>query len=107
MKHGMEKLRGLRYKLRMMGVPVDGPSFIYGDNKSAITNSSRPESVLKKKCNSICYHACRESVAMDESRFAHISTHDNWADFLTKVTSGPKRRDLVRNVLYDIYDYKQ
>ena len=44
---------------------------------------------------------------MDESHFAHISTHDNWANFLTKVTSGPKQRDLVRNVLYDIYDYKQ
>ena len=54
MKHGIEKLRGLRYKLRMMGVPVDRHSFIYGDNKSAITNSSKPESVLKKKCNSIC-----------------------------------------------------
>ena len=86
MKHGMEKLRGLRYKLRMMGVPIDGPSYIYGDNKSAITNSTRPESVLKKKCNSICYHA-------------HISTHDNWTNFLTKVTSGPKRRRLVSNVL--------
>jgi hypothetical protein len=45
---------------------------------------------------------------MDESHFAHISTtHDNWADFLTKVSSGPKQRDLVRYVLYDIYDYKQ
>jgi hypothetical protein len=90
MKHGIKKLRGLWYKLRMMGVPIDGPSFIYGDNKLAITNSSKPESVLKKKCNSICYHACRKSVAMDESRFALISTRDNWADFLTKVTSGPK-----------------
>jgi hypothetical protein len=54
----MEKLRGLRYKLRMMGVPIDEPFLVYGDNKSAITNPSRPESVLKKKCNSICYHAC-------------------------------------------------
>ncbi len=107
MKLGMEKLRGLRYKLRMMGVPIDGPSLIYSNKKSAITNSSRPEPVLKKKCNAICYHACRKLVAMDESHFAHISTHDNWADFLTKVTSGPKQRDLVRNVLYDIYDYKQ
>mgnify|MGYP000306262750 CR=1 FL=1 len=107
MKHGMEKLRGLRYKLRMMGMPIDhGQSLVYGNNKSAITNSSRPESVLKKKCNSICYHACRESVAMDESRFAHISTHDNWADFLTKVTSGATRRRLVGNVLFDIYDDK-
>ena len=107
MKTGVELIEGLRYKLRMMGMLIDGPSLAYGDNKSAITNSSRPESVLKKKCNSICYHACQESVAMDECRFSHIHTHDNWADLLTKVTSGPKLRDLVHNVLYDIYDYKQ
>ncbi len=77
MKHGVEKLRGLRYRLRMMGMPIDGPSLIYGDNKSAITNSSRPKSMLKKKCNSICYHACCESVAMDECRLlisAHMTT---------------------------------
>jgi hypothetical protein len=29
MKHGMEALRGLRYKSRMMGVPIEVPSFIY------------------------------------------------------------------------------
>ena len=34
MKHGIETLRGLRYKLRMMGVPLTGPAYIYGDNKS-------------------------------------------------------------------------
>ena len=49
MKHGMEALRGLRYKLRMMEVPIDGPSFIYGDNMSVIHNTQRPESTLKKK----------------------------------------------------------
>jgi hypothetical protein len=32
MKHGIETLRGLRYKLQMMGVPLTGPSFIYRDN---------------------------------------------------------------------------
>jgi hypothetical protein len=57
MKHGMEKLRGLHYKLHMMGVPVTGPSYIYGDNMSVIHNTQRPESTLKKKSNSICYHA--------------------------------------------------
>ncbi len=74
MKHSIETLRGLRYKLRMMGVPLTGPSFIYGDNKSQVINSSRPESNLKKKCNSVCYHAIRESVAMGESLITHIST---------------------------------
>jgi hypothetical protein len=52
MKHGIETLRGLRYKLRMMGVPVNGPSFIYGDNKSQVTNSTRPESDFMTKVTS-------------------------------------------------------
>ncbi len=64
MKHGIEKLRGLRYKLHMMGIPLTGSSFIYGGNKSQVTNLTKPESTLKKKCNSICYHAVRESLAM-------------------------------------------
>jgi hypothetical protein len=42
MKQSIERLRGIRYKLRMMGVPLTGPSYIYGDNKSAITNSTTP-----------------------------------------------------------------
>ena len=57
MKIGMESLRGLRYKLRMMGVRILGPSYIYGDNMSVIHNTQRPESMLEKKSNSICYHA--------------------------------------------------
>ena len=64
MKSGMEHLRGLRYKLRIMGVPLSGPSYIYGDNMSVIHNTQRPESTLKKKNNSIFYHALREAVAM-------------------------------------------
>jgi hypothetical protein len=39
MKQGMEALRGLCDKLRMMGVSVSGPSYIYGDNMSVIHNT--------------------------------------------------------------------
>ncbi len=106
MKHGIKTLRGLRYKLRMMGVPLTRPFFVYGDNKSQVTNSSKPESTLKKKCNSICYHAIRESVAMGESLIAHIWTQFNLADFLAKVTNGATCRRLVGNVFFDIYDNK-
>ena len=104
MKHGMETLRGIRYKLRMMGVPISGPSFIYGDNMSVIHNTQRPESTLKKKSNSICYHAIRESVAMNESLTGHCPTDDNPADLNTKVLYGRKRRKFVSMLLYDIYD---
>jgi hypothetical protein len=74
MKHGIETLRGLRYKIRMMGVPLSGPTYVYCVNKSQVTNSSRPESTLKRKCNSICYHAICESVAMGETLLMHIRT---------------------------------
>ena len=63
MKQGMEALRGLRYKLRRMGIGISGPSHIYGDNMSVIHNTQRPESLLRKKSNSICYHAVREAVS--------------------------------------------
>ncbi len=75
MKQGMEALRCLRYKLQMMGVSVSGPSYIYGDKMFVIHNTQWPESTLKKKSNSVCYHAMRESVAMGESLTGHISTH--------------------------------
>jgi hypothetical protein len=76
MKQGMEALRGLRYtKLRMMGVAISGPSCIYGDNMSVIHNTQRPESILKKKSNSICYHAIREAVAMGECVTGHIAIY--------------------------------
>ena len=104
LKTGIETLRGLKYKLRMMGVSINGPTYIYGDNQSVINNTSKPESVLKKKSNSICYHFVREAVAMKECLTSHIPTLDNFADLLTKVLSGKKRRDLVRGILYYIYD---
>ena len=39
MKIGMEKIWGLQYKLRMVGLPISGPSLIYGDNMSIIHNT--------------------------------------------------------------------
>jgi hypothetical protein len=57
MKHGIEKLQGLCYKLRMMGIPLTGPSYIFADNKFQVTSLTISELTLKKKCKSICYHA--------------------------------------------------
>jgi hypothetical protein len=107
MKQGMETLRGIRYKLQMMGVPLSGPSYIYGDNMSVVHNTQRPESVLKKKSNSVCYHAVREAVAMGECLVGHVPTNDNPADICTKIIPGGQKRDhLVGLILYDIVDRK-
>ena len=104
MQIGMESLRGLHYKLRIMGVGISGPSYIYGDNMSVIHNTQRPESMLKKKSNSICYQTVGESVAMGESLTGHIGTNENVGFLATKVLYGQKRRYMVPQLLYDIYD---
>ena len=64
LKQEVETLRGIRYILRMMGVPIGGPSYINGDNISAVNNTSKPKSTLKKKSGSICYDFARETVIM-------------------------------------------
>jgi len=105
MKNGVERLRGLRYKLRMMGIPVNGPSYVFGDNMSVIHNTQTPESTLKKKSNQICYHFVHEAVASGEITTGHIDTTENVGGLATKViTSAPKREYLVDKVLHDIYE---
>ena len=81
--------------LYMMGVPISGLSFIYGDTMSVIHNTQHPESTLKKNSNSFFYHAIRESVAMKESP----------RDIRTKfVPGGEKRNHLVVKVLHELYE---
>ena len=104
MKIFMESLRGIRYKLVIMRVPISGPSYIYGDNMSVIQNNQRPGSTLKKNSNFIFYQAVRDSVAMGDSLTGHIGTNKNCADFATKVLHGGNRRFHVSNLLYKIYD---
>ena len=82
---------------------MDKPSYMYGDNMSVVTNMSRPESTLKKKSNSICYHAVHEAVAMGESLVAHIPTKTNLADLFTKVLYGQSWQILVDRMPWDMY----
>ena len=104
MKQCTEHLRGLRCKLRMMGIPINGPSHVHGDNQSVLANTTIPDSTLKKKSQSIPCHFVREGVARDEWRTACINAHENPADSLTKpLPSGEKRHYFVRQILHWIF----
>ena len=59
----MEIINNFRYKLHFFAVDIDGPSGVLCDNKSVVTNSSVPESVLSKRHNTMCYHQVREAQA--------------------------------------------
>jgi hypothetical protein len=93
MNNGIETCRGLHYKLRMMGVTLSGPTFVYDDNMFVVHNTQRHESVLKKKSNSSCYRTVRESSAMGESIIGHVPSVDNPDDMCTKVVPGGQKRN--------------
>jgi Reverse transcriptase (RNA-dependent DNA polymerase) len=91
----VEMIIEFRYKLRMLGVPIDGPAILCGDNQSVILNTTVPSSQLKKKHNAIAYHRIREAIAAGIVKYVKIDTKDNFADCLTK----PLVKDLFHSLV--------
>jgi hypothetical protein len=100
MKNAVEMIEALRYKLRMFGVPIEGPTNIFCDNGAVCANTTRSESTLTKKHHSIAYHRSRESVAAGTVRVSKEHTSTNLADIFTKTMPAPKREDLLDNFTY-------
>ena len=87
----------------MMGIFVNGPAYIFGDNKSVLSNGSMLDSVLRKKSNSIAYHFIREGSAANEWRMSYVGTNDNIADMLTKpMGGGEKKQRFLGMVLHHV-----
>ena len=100
MKTAVELVEGLRYKLRMVGVPLEGPAHVKADNMSVIHNCSKPASTLKKKTLSIAYHYVRERCAAGVCSVSYVNTAENLADQFTKSQPGEVRRRLAAQVLF-------
>ena len=96
----VEHIAAIRYKLRMFGVPLDGPTNVLCDNESVVKNSSRIDSTLHRKHVSIAYHAVRWAVAAEMIRVGWIPSKENIADALTKVLTGPNRDALFGSWTY-------
>ena len=91
---------GLRYKLWMMSVPVEGPVNVYCDNAAVVSNSSLAESKLKKEHLSIYYHKTREFYAKGTVHIGYKSTETNVADVCTKILTGNNKRQKIRHIVY-------
>jgi len=105
MKQCWEYFRGLRYKLRMMGIPIPSHTFVFGDNQSVLANTSRPHSILRKKSASIAYHFVREGVAKDAWQTTYLNTHLNPSDMMTKSLSGGEKRTLFTSYFLHYLTY--
>lgn len=99
MRQAFEMIKAMNYKLRMFGIPIDGPAQVYGDNNAVILNSSVPESTLKKKHHSVNYNYVRECVAAGIGLVFKVDTEENLADLFTKVLDRVKRKKLVNIIL--------
>ena len=97
-----EKIMELRWNLRALGVPIDGPVMMYGDNQSVILSSTMPSSVLKKKHLACCYYRIREAIAAQILRFEYIKSSRNYADVLTKPLAKHEFHTLVKPILFRV-----
>jgi hypothetical protein len=78
----------------MMGITVDEPAYVFGDNQLVLANTTAPGSTWKKKSNAIAYHFAWEGCACNEWQTAYLNTDKNVADLLTKPLAGPKQKKL-------------
>jgi hypothetical protein len=92
----------MRYVLRMVGVEVDGPAILLGDNNSVVLNTSVPSSVLKKKHHACAYHRVREAIAGGIMKFAHIPGKTNYADVLSKPLPNDVFHGLIKPLLFRV-----
>ena len=107
MKHYMEYIHGLQFKLQIMGIIINGPAFVHNDNQSVLANTTGPDSALKKKSNSIAFHFVQEGTARDDWRTTYIESDENTSDLLTKcLPSGEKQRKFGGRILHHLYPLK-
>ena len=72
MKHYMEYICGFQFKFKMMGIRMNGPALVYGDNQSMLANTTGPDSLLKQNSNIIAFQFIQEGTAIDELRTVYI-----------------------------------
>jgi len=90
----------MRYKLRMLGANVVGPTVMFCDNMSVVLNCSLPTSALRKKHNAIAYHKVRQAIAAGIVEIIHVPSAENLADPLTKALGANKLAPLIRPILF-------
>ena len=96
----IELIISMRYKLQMIGIPIDGAANVFCDNDSVYKNESFAEYRLKKKHKSICFHRTRECMDSNIIIVHKFDTEDNLADLLTKSLPSWKRIKLRSRIIY-------
>jgi hypothetical protein len=95
-----EQIIANRATLRYLGVPIIGPAFLFGDNRSVVVSGSIPQSKLNKRHVFLSFHRVRETIAAKILRFIWIDTGANPADILSKHWAHHKVADHLHHLLF-------
>ena len=80
----IEQMRTHRTTLMYLGVPIIGPSILFGDNESVVNTTSRPHGKLHKRHLMLSYHYVREALATGEYVYSFVNSKENASDVLSK-----------------------
>jgi hypothetical protein len=89
-----------RVALRYLGVPIEGHTILYGDNRSVVDNSTIPHSRLNKRHIALSYHRVREAICADIMMFVWLDSKHNPADILSKHWSRQTVSELLHSLLF-------
>jgi hypothetical protein len=95
-----EQIIDLHYAICMLGVPLDGPAWMFGNNESVVKSAAIPHSSLMKRHNTLAYHRVREGIAAKILHFCHISGNKSSADVLTKFLPWATSWPLIEPILF-------
>ena len=79
-----EQITELRQTLRYLGVPIKSKAFMFADNKSVVTSSTIPHSLLSKGNNMSSYHQVHEAIGAKILASYWCDSSQNKSDILGK-----------------------
>lgn len=95
-----EQIIEARIQLRYLGMKLDGPAYLFGDNKTVVESSNAPKARLHKRHVMLSFHRVREAIAANILKFIFINGKVNPADVLTKLWGYQQVRVLLKAMLF-------
>ena len=77
-------------------------AYMFGDNKSLVTSSTIPQSILNNRHNVLSYHRMRGATAAKILEFHWCSSDQNRSDIGSKHWEHEKVKDTIR----ELFDYQ-
>ena len=98
-----EQIVDIKQTLRYLEVPIKSKAYMFGDNKSVVTSSTVPHSLLSKRHNVLSYHRVREAIAAKILVFHWCDSSQNKTDILSKHWEFSK----VFHIIRDLFDFQE